>query len=105
MNKKGGILALIGLIIMLLLVIGGVGFALIQFAFFNINIECYEKIAKDYCEDNDLYFSRVSLNFFECVEDERAVGNDYRFKYTPEEKKSCKLVYTITNQLNNIGGK
>ena len=83
MNKRGGVLAWFILIMVLLLLI------IIAPIVYNFekNKDCFEDIAEDFCDDNDMEVGDVWPANFECFNERQIEGDKYRF--TKKEIKRC----------------
>lgn len=89
MNKKGGLLTWLIILIFLLVV-----FALsLNKIKFYLNSDCFEKKAKNVCVEKGYFFSKIGISKsfyfgFECVEEERATEGIF-YRFTNEEEEAC----------------
>jgi len=89
MNKKATGLGYLFLVLIILAIITFGSFKLLGVFYFDGVIECFEDIAKDYCEEKNLEFVEYSGIEFICMEDNREARE---FLYTKEERKECNKI-------------
>jgi len=88
MNKKGqGTWFFISVGIFFLIVFG---FFIIDFVDYIINyskeIECFQNIAEEYCQERGYKFYETDFKEFRCIENREVIGE---FGFTEQERETC----------------
>ena len=95
MNKKAKVYVWLPLVIFSLLILGVIIMFVydMTFGFGRYDLSCLKKIARDYCEEKEIYFSHIYtlayVTKFACMEELRG-GDKTTFEYLDGELEGCK---------------